>query len=76
MPDVILHDKELSNSAYSHVINAPLANIDIAEWLLSVKDLQRRLRFCCITPAALCLHYFRRSREVVNEQRTSRTEEL
>jgi hypothetical protein len=38
MPDVILHDKELSNSAYSHVINAPLANIDIAEWLLSVNQ--------------------------------------
>jgi hypothetical protein len=40
MPDVILHDKELSNSAYSHVINAPLANIDIAEWLLSVNQME------------------------------------
>jgi hypothetical protein len=45
MPDVILHDKELSNSAYSHVVNAPLANIDIAEWLLSVKDFAETTAF-------------------------------
>jgi hypothetical protein len=36
MPDVILNDKELSNSAYSHIIDAPLANIDIADWLFNL----------------------------------------
>jgi hypothetical protein len=50
MPDVILHDKELSNSAYSHVINAPLANIDIAEWLLSVKDFAETTAFLLYYP--------------------------
>jgi hypothetical protein len=28
MPDVMLHDRELSNSSYPCVINAPLANSD------------------------------------------------
>jgi hypothetical protein len=50
MPDVILHDKELSNSAYSHVVNAPLANIDIAEWLLSVKDFAETTAFLLYYP--------------------------
>jgi hypothetical protein len=28
--DTILRDKQLSNSAYSHVINAPIEKVDIA----------------------------------------------
>jgi hypothetical protein len=30
MTDTILQDKELSNSSYSHVINAPIEKVDIA----------------------------------------------
>jgi hypothetical protein len=45
MPDVIIHDKELSSSAYSHVINAPLANIDIADWLFNLPEAEYQR--CC-----------------------------
>ena len=45
MTDVILHDKELSNSAYSHVIKAPNANIDIAEWLFNLPEAEYQR--CC-----------------------------
>jgi hypothetical protein len=30
MTDTILQDNELSNSAYSHVIHAPIEKVDIA----------------------------------------------
>ena len=43
MPDVILNGKELSNSAYSHIINAPLANIDIADWLFNLPEAEYQL---------------------------------
>ena len=45
MTDVILHDKELSNSTYSHIINAPLANIDIADWLFNLPEAEYQR--CC-----------------------------
>jgi len=45
MSDVILHDVDLSNSAYCHVVNTPLANIDIAEWLF--KLLEAEYQRCC-----------------------------
>jgi hypothetical protein len=45
MPDVILHDKELSNSAYSHIINAPLAKIDIGDWLFKLSEAEYQR--CC-----------------------------
>jgi hypothetical protein len=45
MTDVIISDKQLSSSAFSHVINAPIEKVDIADWLfkLSVAEYQR----CC-----------------------------
>jgi len=45
MPDVILYDVDLSNSAYSKIINAPLANIDIAEWLFKLSEAEYQR--CC-----------------------------
>ncbi len=38
MAETILTDKELSNSAFSHVIHAPIENIDIAAWLLKLPE--------------------------------------
>lgn len=45
MPDIILPDKELSSSAYSHIINAPLASIDIADWLFKLPEAEYQR--CC-----------------------------
>ena len=41
----ILRDKELSNSAYSHVINAPVGKIDIADWLFKLPEAEYKR--CC-----------------------------
>ena len=38
MTDTILCDKELSNSAFSHVINAPIEKVDIAAWLFKLSE--------------------------------------
>jgi hypothetical protein len=38
MPDVILSDKILSNSAYSHVMNVSLEKVDIAAWLFHLPE--------------------------------------
>jgi hypothetical protein len=38
MADIILTDKQLSSSAFSHIINAPLAQIDIADWLFRLPE--------------------------------------
>jgi hypothetical protein len=38
MTDQILQDKVLSNSAYSHVIHAPIDKVDIAGWLFSLPE--------------------------------------
>lgn len=38
MGDIILSDKQLSSSAFSHVINAPLEKIDIAGWLFTLPE--------------------------------------
>jgi len=35
MTDTILPDKQLSNSAYSHVISVPIDKVDIAKWLFN-----------------------------------------
>jgi hypothetical protein len=45
MSDVIIHEKELSSSAFSHVINAPVETVDIVDWLfkLAAAEYQR----CC-----------------------------
>jgi hypothetical protein len=45
MTDTILRDKELSNSAYSHVINAPIGKVDIADWLFKLPEAEYRR--CC-----------------------------
>jgi hypothetical protein len=45
MQDEILQDKELSNSSYSHVINAPIKHVDIAEWLFKLTEAEY-LRCC------------------------------
>jgi hypothetical protein len=36
--DIILNDKILSSSAYSHVIAVPKAKIDIADWLFNLAE--------------------------------------
>jgi hypothetical protein len=36
--DTILHDKQLSNSAYSHVIHAPVERVNIAGWLFTLPE--------------------------------------
>jgi hypothetical protein len=45
MSDTILQDKELSNSAYSHIIKAPIEKVDIASWLF--KLLEAEYCRCC-----------------------------
>ena len=45
MSDIILDDKILSSSAYSHVIAVPQAKIDIADWLFSLAEAEYRR--CC-----------------------------
>jgi hypothetical protein len=35
---VIIRDKELSSSAFSHVINAPIEAVDIADWLFNLPE--------------------------------------
>ncbi|MGO9236229.1 MAG: hypothetical protein ACLP4V_19965 [Methylocella sp.] len=45
MTDTILSDKVLSNSAYSHVINAPIEKVDIADWLFKLPEAEYRR--CC-----------------------------
>ncbi|MEH2562246.1 hypothetical protein [Bradyrhizobium sp. AZCC 2289] len=45
MSDIILKDKILSSSAYSHVIAVPQAKIDIAHWLLKLAE--PKYRRCC-----------------------------
>ena len=36
--DNILTEKRLSNSAYSHIIHAPIERVDIAGWLFSMSE--------------------------------------
>ena len=36
MANDILTEKELSNSAYSHIIHAPIEKVDIAGWLFTL----------------------------------------
>jgi hypothetical protein len=45
MTYVIISDKQLSSSSFSHVISAPIEKVDVADWLLklSVAEYQR----CC-----------------------------
>jgi hypothetical protein len=38
MSDTILTDKQLSNSAFSHTIQAPIEQIDIAAWLFKLPE--------------------------------------
>ena len=45
MTDTILCDKELSNSAYSHIINAPIEKVDIAGWLFKLPEAEYQR--CC-----------------------------
>ena len=45
MADTILSDKQLSNSAYSHVINVPIEKVDIADWLFHLAEAEYQR--CC-----------------------------
>src|ERR1700761_4997478 len=45
MADVILTDKQLSSSAYSHVIHAPIETVDIASWLFALPEAEYQR--CC-----------------------------
>ena len=38
MGEMILTDRQLSNSAYSHVIHAPIDKVDIAAWLFNLPE--------------------------------------
>lgn len=38
MTDKILTNKELSSSAYSHPINAPIEKVNISEWLFTLPE--------------------------------------
>ena len=38
MGDIILTDRQLSNSAYSHIIHAPIDKVDIAAWLFTLPE--------------------------------------
>lgn len=45
MTDTIIRDKQLSSSAYSHVINAPIEKVDIADWLFKLPEAEYQR--CC-----------------------------
>jgi hypothetical protein len=45
LADVILTDKQLSSSAYTHNIQAPIDTIDIAAWLFSLPEAEYQR--CC-----------------------------
>ncbi len=45
MSDVILSDKTLSSSAFSHVIAVPIDKVDIAEWLFGLPEAEYQR--CC-----------------------------
>ncbi|MDQ7995781.1 MAG: hypothetical protein AAGC76_08000 [Luteibacter sp.] len=45
MSDVIITGKQLSSSAYSAVINAPIEKVDIADWLFSLPEAEYQR--CC-----------------------------
>jgi hypothetical protein len=45
MSDIVLSDKILSSSAYSHVIAVPRAKIDIADWLFNLAKAEYQR--CC-----------------------------
>jgi hypothetical protein len=38
MSEIILTDKQLSSSAYSHIIKAPIEKVDIANWLFHLAE--------------------------------------
>jgi hypothetical protein len=38
LADVILTDKQLSSSAYTHTIQAPIEKVDIAGWLFTLRS--------------------------------------
>lgn len=45
MSDVIITDKQLSSSAFSAVINAPIEQVDIADWLFNLPEAEYQR--CC-----------------------------
>ena len=45
MTDTIISDKQLSSSAFSHVINAPIEKVNIADWLFKLP--QAEYQRCC-----------------------------
>jgi hypothetical protein len=50
--DVILSDKTLSSSAFSHVIALPIEKIDIAEWLFNLPEAEYQR--CCAPDHISC----------------------
>ena len=52
MSDVILSDKTLSSSAFSHVIAVPIEKIDIAEWLFNLPEAEYQR--CCAPDHISC----------------------
>jgi hypothetical protein len=45
MTDIIITDKQLSSSAFSHIINAPIDKVDIADWLFKLPEAEYQR--CC-----------------------------
>jgi hypothetical protein len=52
MSDTILAEKQLSNSAYSHVIHAPIEKVNIAGWLFSLPEAEYQR--CCAPDHISC----------------------
>ncbi len=51
MVDTVLTDKQLSSSAYSHIINAPIEKVDIAAWLFKLPEAEYQR---CCPPDHIC----------------------
>lgn len=45
MADIVLQDKQLSSSAFHHVINAAIERVDIADWLFHLPEAEYQR--CC-----------------------------
>ena len=52
MPNTVLVDQMLSNSAYTHMIQAPIEKVDIAGWLFHLPEAEYRR--CCAPEHISC----------------------
>ncbi len=52
MTDTIIRDKQLSSSAYSHIIKVPIEKVDIADWLFKLPEAEYQR--CCAPDHISC----------------------